>query len=445
MSSLLPKRWFPLSPIKEQLQAYNGKHRFNTLPCGRRSGKTEIIGKRRLIRRAMKGSKYPNPKFFAGAPTRDQAKRIYWADLKEMIHPDWRKGEPSEGELVIRLRNGSDIHVIGLDRPERIEGVGWDGGVLDEYANMKPQVWESHIRPALSDKLGWCDFIGVPEGRNHYYELHLRAMAEMEEKGEDSEWGAYSWTSSLVLPKEEVEAAKSSMDPLTFAQEYEASFVNFAGQAYYTYSQDNVESVQYDATQPLIFCFDFNVSPSVAVICQELEFEDGTEGTAVIGEVYIPRNGNTVAVCSKLIEDYGDHENVVMCYGDATGASSGTAQVAGSDWDIIERELRGVFGGRLYMRVPRSNPRERVRVNAVNTRCCDAEGNVSLRVNPYLAPNLHKDLEGVRVLEGGSGQIDKKNDPKLTHCSDAFGYYIVAEFPVDAEDRVSAFSMESVI
>ena len=64
---------------------------------------------------------------------------------------------------------------------------------------------------------------------------------------------------------------------------------------------------------------------------------------------------------------------------------------------------------------------------------------------PYLAPNLHKDLEGVRVLEGGSGQIDKKNDPKLTHCSDAFGYYVVAEFPVDAEDRVSAFSMESII
>ena len=68
-----------------------------------------------------------------------------------------------------------------------------------------------------------------------------------------------------------------------------------------------------------------------------------------------------------------------------------------------------------------------------------------MRVNPYLAPNLHKDLEGVRVLEGGSGQIDKKNDPKLTHCSDAFGYYVVAEFPVDAEDRVSAFSMESII
>jgi hypothetical protein len=440
----LPKRWYPLDPIQEQITAYNGTHRFNTFPCGRRSGKTELIGKRRLIRRAMRGSKFPNPKFFASAPTRDQAKRIYWSDLKAMIAPEWRRGEPSEGELIIRLKNGADIHVVGLDRPERIEGVGWDGGVLDEFANMKPQVWEAHVRPALSDRRGWCDFVGVPEGRNHYYELHQRALAEMEEKGSDSEWGAYSWTSKLILPDEEVENARRSMDTLTFQQEYEASFVNFAGQAYYTYGKNNVESIEYDPTEPLILCFDFNVSPSVAVVCQELEFADQTQGTAVVGEVYIPRNGNTVAVCNRLIEDYGDHQASVMCYGDATGASSGTAQVQGSDWDIIQRELRGAFGDRLYMRVPRSNPRERVRVNALNTRCCDADGSVNLKVNPYLAPNLHKDLEGVRVLEGGSGEIDKRNDPRLTHSSDALGYYVVAEFPVDSGERLTAFSMENI-
>ena len=440
----LPKRWYPLDPIQEQITAYSGAHRFNTFPCGRRSGKTELIGKRRLIRRAMRGSKFPNPKFFASAPTRDQAKRIYWSDLKAMIAPEWRRGEPSEGELIIRLKNGADIHVVGLDRPERIEGVGWDGGVLDEFANMKPQVWEAHVRPALSDRRGWCDFVGVPEGRNHYYELHQRALAEMEEKGSESEWGAYSWTSKLVLPDEEVENARRSVDTLTFQQEYEASFVNFAGQAYYTYGKNNVESIEYDPTEPLILCFDFNVSPSVAVVCQELEFADQTQGTAVVGEVYIPRNGNTVAVCNRLIEDYGDHQASVMCYGDATGASSGTAQVQGSDWDIIQRELRGAFGDRLYMRVPRSNPRERVRVNALNTRCCDADGSVSLKVNPYLAPNLHKDLEGVRVLEGGSGEIDKRNDPRLTHSSDALGYYVVAEFPVDSGERLTAFSMENI-
>ena len=41
-----------------------------------------------------------------------------------------------------------------------------------------------------------------------------------------------------------------------------------------------------------------------------------------------------------------------------------------------------------------------------------------------------KDIEGVRVLEGGSGEIDKKSDPKLTHLSDALGYYVVKKHPV---------------
>ena len=69
--------------------------------------------------------------------------------------------------------------MVGLDKPERIEGQPWDGGVLDEYANMKAHAWGANVRPALSDRLGWCDLIGVPEGRNHYYDLHVSASRMM--------------------------------------------------------------------------------------------------------------------------------------------------------------------------------------------------------------------------------------------------------------------------
>jgi hypothetical protein len=44
---------------------------------------------------------------------------------------------------------------------------------------------------------------------------------------------------------------------------------------------------------------------------------------------------------------------------------------------------------------------------------------------------LVRDLEGVALLEGGSGELDKRADPKLTHNSDAVGYYIRQEFPID--------------
>jgi len=49
-----------------------------------------------------------------------------------------------------------------------------------------------------------------------------------------------------------------------------------------------------------LIMFDFNVSPGVAVIGQEQMLPSGMQGTAIIGEVYIPRNSNTVKVCNKI-------------------------------------------------------------------------------------------------------------------------------------------------
>ena len=402
---------------------WDSPHRFNVVPAGRRSLKTETR-KRKVVIRALRGNAEGNARFFLAAPTRDQAKRIFWDDIKSMV-PDWAKsGKPSETELLLHLRNGSMIAVMGMDKPERIEGSPWDGGVLDEFANMKSQTWGAHVRPALSDRLGWCDLIGVPEGRNHYYDVAERARAGMLALGDGSEWGLFTWPASDVLPAEEIEAARQDLDELTFQQEYEASFVNFVGQAYYPFSADNKRKLEYDKKQPIAFCFDFNVAPGVAAICQEFEF-----GTGVIGEVWIPRNSNTPAVCKRLVQDWGEHEGRIGVYGDATGGARGSAKVAGSDWDLVRQELTPHFSN-LWWDVPDANPAERSRVNAVNTRIKAGDGTRRLFVDPSKVPHVVRDLEGVRVLEGGSGEIDKRSDKQLTHISDALGYYIVKKFPI---------------
>ena len=38
--------------------------------------------------------------------------------------------------------------MVGLDRPQRMEGVSWDGGVIDEYADRRPGTFDAHVRPA---------------------------------------------------------------------------------------------------------------------------------------------------------------------------------------------------------------------------------------------------------------------------------------------------------
>jgi hypothetical protein len=48
-------------------------------------------------------------------------------------------------------------------------------------------------------------------------------------------------------------------------------------------------------------------------------------------------------------------------------------------------------------------------------------------------------LEGVRLLEGGSGELDKKADAKLTHISDAPGYLVAKEFPITSRKVVQGF------
>jgi hypothetical protein len=429
-----------MRPHAVQLELANTKARFAVVPAGRRSGKTERA-KRKIIAAALQAAGSPDPRFFAAAPTRDQAKAIYWADLKAMIPRKLLKEHPRESELCIKLWNGSEIYVIGMDKPERIEGRPWDGGVLDECANMKPGAWGENVRPALSDRKGWCWLIGVPEGRNHYYDLNQYALS-----GEDPEWRSFSWPSSDILDADEVAAAKRQLDPLVFSQEYEASFVNFTGRAYYSFQESSHcrTPLSYNPAAPLILCFDFNVEPGVCAIVQEQQLPGQFErdsagvvrmdvpvfGTAVIGEVYIPRNSNTPAVCRKIVKDWGSHRGPVRCYGDATGGARGTAKVQGSDWDIIRTMLRPVFGDRFSVRVPAANPPERSRVNAMNTRMKAGCGTIRLMVDPAKAPNVIKDLEGVRTLEGGSGEIDKAATPTLTHVSDALGYYVVKEFPV---------------
>lgn len=452
--SLVIERLYPLRyhPVQAAYEASTAK--YNVVPAGRRSGKTENA-KRKLVRELFRPKPWSNPRYFAAAPTSDQARRIYWEDLKAMIPPVLRSKAPSESRMEIYTIVGSMIAVVGMDKPQRIEGSPWDGGVLDEYANMKKEAWGANVQPALADRDGWCDLIGVPEGRNHYYETYAYAR----DSG-DPEWGAFTWKSSEILAAKVVERARRSLDPLVFDQEYNASFVNFEGRAYYPFLAETHTStlLTYDQFQPLVMCFDFNVEPGVAAVCQEQRMPGQYErdaggiqllnrpiyGTGVIGEVWIPRNSNTPAVCRKLLTDWGKHQGPVKVYGDATGSGRGTAKLSGSDWDIIKKLLRdgiyenGIliapgFGSRVTFHVPSSNPSERSRVNAMNSRLLSQSGEIRMMVDAAKAPHIVKDLEGVTTLKGGSGEIDKDSktaNKELTHISDALGYYVVKEFPI---------------
>jgi phage terminase large subunit-like protein len=112
----------------------------------------------------------------------------------------------------------------GSDRPDTLRGVGLAYVVLDEYASMKPVVWEQIIRPTLADVRGGALFIGTPAGKNHFYDLYKDAL-------DDDDWDAwqYNSTDNPFIPGDEIQAAAKSMSSMSFRQEFEASFETFSG------------------------------------------------------------------------------------------------------------------------------------------------------------------------------------------------------------------------
>lgn len=435
---------FPHHSLFEPQIRFYGSHKRNAIvPAGRRSGKT-AIATAKLVRRAVLGPPYG--KYLCAAPTHQQAKRIFWTRMKDLTRPAWATA-PSESDRTIYLRNGSQIIVGGLDKPERFEGIAIDGVLIDEFADVKESAWSENLRPALADPSrpvpGWAILTGVPQGRGFYFDRWTEAQ-------EDTTWETLTWHSAAVLDPAEIAVLRSELDARTFAQEMEASFLTTSGRIYYAFDRElHLEPTTYDPTLPLDLSFDFNVAPGTAIISQEQPYRGARPNrrdtvTAVLGEVYIELDSNTERVVARLLQVWAPRvrvESGVRLFGDATGGARGSAKLAGSDWSIIQAMVRSVWpASRIIDRVPKSNPPERERVNAMNSRLLAVDGTVSMILDPSAA-HLAKDLDGVTALEGSAGDIDKRSDPKLTHASDALGYLVHALYRVDKPKTTTTYGL----
>ena len=198
-----------------QTKVFEDPTRFKVVAAGRRTGKSRLAAWMLIINalQAERGH------VFYVAPTQGQARDIMWQTLLELGH-DVITGSHINN-LQLKLVNGATITLKGADRPETMRGVSLKFLVMDEYADMKPDVWEQVLRPALADQKGHAMFIGTPMGRNHFYELYKYA-----EMGDDETYSGWHFTSydNPLLDPDEINVAKKSMSSYAFRQEFMASF-----------------------------------------------------------------------------------------------------------------------------------------------------------------------------------------------------------------------------
>ena len=139
--------------------------------------------------------------------------------------------EFNEAKLRITFphRHGKcTIFLLGGENYDSIRGIYLDGYVLDEFADMHPDVRDKVLLPTLSDRLGWELIIGTPKGDNAFKRIY------------DFGRGHPGWFTKLMtvqdtdlIEKTEQEDLKASMTEEAWLQEYMCDFNAAPSNKYY--------------------------------------------------------------------------------------------------------------------------------------------------------------------------------------------------------------------
>ncbi len=230
-----------------QLAAYAALrlHRFKALRCGRRFGKTDFA-KTWIAQGLVQGEECA---WFA--PQHMTWSEVY-PDLVEMLGPIVETG--SKAAAVMRLSNGGRIDFWSLENQIAGRGRRYRRIVIDEAAFAKDgdnrtdasmmALWEKAIKPTLYDYGGEALVCSNSAGKNldnFFYNICT-----------DPQYGFHEFhaktTDNPLLPKrlqnESFEAWRERQaqfqadlitdnDPLVYAQEYLAEFVDWSGAAFF--------------------------------------------------------------------------------------------------------------------------------------------------------------------------------------------------------------------
>lgn len=423
---ILTERWFDIPDnaanhdVQKQLW-YDLRHQRYAnyiIAAGRRSYKTERFGKRFLIRECMRNS---NHYYYAGAPTRMQAKEILWKDLKQLA-PQWNVSKIEETALKIYFRNGTELKVVGLKEFRRVQGGRCHGFLLTEYQDCDPESYNESIEPMLNDTGGWCIKEGRPFGKNHFFDDYLKG--KLKKNG----WASYHWKSEDILTPGQIERAKENLSRIDYEREYEASFETGSQRPYYAYGEQNNRTYKIIPALPVIAACDFNatVKPMSWVIGQRVH-EYGMDVTYWVKSLSYQYTG-TKTMCEVLDEDYFSkllkYPRHIIFYGDYAGKKK-TSNSDYSDWQIIENYFRNKC--KIEFRLKPCNS-VKDSIAATNGQLCNSLNQRRQFVDIENCKELVKDWEYCEWKVNGKELDD--NDDLRTHCSRAVDYYNDFEFSV---------------
>lgn len=399
-------------------------YRFVAMICGIRGGKT-YAGAREALKQAWNTKQ--DGVFGIIAPTYSMLKRTTWVEFKKVAMPLIMPNGINDSDFIITLKNGHKVHGHTAEHADRIRNETFSGFWVDEARECKnfAVLWDVLLGRVLST--GGKGFITTSP--NSFDDIHDIFIAN---KHKDYKAIRFATYENSFLDKLAIDELASKYDEKYMQQELLGQFVIFEGAVYYTFNRLHnagelaFKVARYDPNKPLCLCCDFNVDPMAWVVAQiGINQQTKLKEVYFIDEIFLS-NSNTVEACQEFKARFPNHSAGVNLYGDATGRARHTDSNI-TNWKIIESELTNY---RISNHVSTKNPAERDRINSVNGMICNSKNQRRVFVNPDKCKNLIRDLEQVSYKEG-STQIDKNKDFKLTHISDAAGYFVESEFSLN--------------
>ena len=257
----------PYSPreLQQEIHTELSKHRWAVLSIHRRAGKS-VLCINELIKRALTNDMW-NPRYAYIGPTYKQTKAIIFDYLKFYagVIPGTKFNEQ---ELSCTFPNGAKIVLLGSENPDSLRGSYFDGIICDEYAQINPRLFPEVIRPALSDRKGFCYFVGTPQGMsNDFYAKYQHGL-------KDKTWYTKIAKASEtnIVDEDELDAALELMGKNKFRQEFECDWIAAIEGSIFGDIIEKIENrgqvgrVPYDPTYPVSTAWDIGISDKTVIL-----------------------------------------------------------------------------------------------------------------------------------------------------------------------------------
>jgi len=283
------------NPHDCQWPFHHSNARFRIPCCGRRFGKTQMVGHDLTKKMFVPNAYY----WIVGTTYRTGEKefRVVYDDLvrKLKLGSKIRKSyNVKQGDMRIQMPWNTILEVVSAEKPDSLVGEGLDHAVLSEAALHTRMIWDQYLEPALSDKLGSCDFPSTPRGNNWYKGMWKIGQTLSEDEYES--WRFPTWMNTVKYPggfdplckniidrdssspkhyevhgpcgcNRELVRIHNKVSLHYWLQEYAAEFTSFEGKIYDEWDETvHVKPIRYNPAWETWVAMDFGFSdPFVAL------------------------------------------------------------------------------------------------------------------------------------------------------------------------------------